>query len=156
MTPAMRHSPLGHYDADPRHIAWCAGLFDGDGCVLISKQQQPGRVHPTYRLNLCLVQNCIETVKRFQKILGLKSCLVTVRRTNQQNKPVYDLRYGGLHALRVLQLLKPDLFRKAVEADVAIEAWQRCAMGVLPGCGGLPASVWKARESYYKKLQRLK
>lgn len=156
MTPAMKCSPLGAYDADPRKLAWAAGLFDGDGCVLISKQQQPGRPNPTYRLCLCLVQNCYETVKRFQEILGLHSCLVKVRRTTQQNRVVYDLRYGGVHALRVLQLLKPDLFRKAVEADVAIEAWQHCAMGVLPGCSGLPESVWKARESYYKKLQRLK
>lgn len=156
MTPAMKCSPLGAIDAAPREIAWAAGLFDGDGCVLISKQQQPGRAHPTYRLCLCLVQNCIETVKRFRRILGLKACLVTVRRTNQQNRVVYDLRYDGVHALRVLQLLKPDLFRKAVEADVAIEAWSRCAMGVLPGCAGLPDAVWKAREQYYKKLQRLK
>jgi hypothetical protein len=156
MTPALKFSPLGGYDADPRKLAWAAGLFDGDGCVLISKQSQPGRKNPTYRLCLSVVQNCRDTVERFQEVLGLQSCLVVVRRTSKQNRRVYDLRYDGVHALRVLQLLKPDLYRKALEADVAIEAWRHCAMGVLPGCGGLPASVWKAREQYYKKLRRLK
>ncbi|MDX9844858.1 MAG: hypothetical protein RBT42_14015 [Aquabacterium sp.] len=156
MTPALKYSPLGAYTADRHLLAWAAGLFDGDGCVLISKQTQRGRKHPTYRLCLSVVQNCHDTVQRFQQILGLQSCLVSVRRTSKQNRRVYDLRYDGIHALRVLQLLKPDLYRKSVEAGVAIEAWGNCAMGVLPGCGGLPDSVWRAREQYYKKLQRLK
>jgi hypothetical protein len=156
MTPALKCSPLGQYDADPRLLAWAAGLMDGDGCVFISKQLQRGRKHPTYRLCVSVVQNCHETITRFQQALGLSACLVPVRRTSQHNRRVYSLQYDGVHALRALQLLKPDLFRKSVEASVAIEAWTVCAMGVLPGCGGLPASVWRAREYYYKKLQRLK
>jgi hypothetical protein len=156
MTPALKYSPLGAFDANPLHLAHSAGLFDGDGCVLISKQMQPGRKHPTYRLCLSLVQNCHRTVTRFQDVLGLQACLVEVRRTLQQNRQVYDLRYDGIHALRVLHLLMPYLVRKAVEAEVAIDFWNDCAMGVLPGSNGLPESVWKAREQYYKKLQRLK
>lgn len=156
MTPALKCSPLGAYDANPRHLAWAAGLFDGDGCVLISKQSQPGRKHPTYRLCLSVVQNCITTAERFQEILGLQACLVAVPRTSKQNRKVYDLRYDGIHALRALQLMQPDLVRKLIEADVAIAAWSECAFGVLPGPNGLPDSIWKARERYYKKLQRLK
>jgi hypothetical protein len=156
MTPALKCSPLGHYDASPRHLAWAAGLFDGDGCVLISKQRQPGRKHPTYRLCLSVVQNCRATAERFQEILGLQSHLVAVRRTSKQNRRVYDVRFDGVHALRALQLLQPDLFRKSIEATVAIEAWSECAMGVLPGPNGLPDTIWRARERYYKKLRRLK
>ncbi len=52
MTPALKSSPLGHFDANPRHLAWAAGLFDGDGCVHISKQTQPGRKAPDLSLVL--------------------------------------------------------------------------------------------------------
>lgn len=156
MTPALKCSPLGHYDADPRRLAWAAGLMDGDGCVFISKQMQRGRKNATYRLCVSVVQNCFDTISRFRDVLGLQACLVPVRRTNQHNRRVYSLQYDGVHALRVLQLLKSDLYRKSTEAGVAIEAWQECAMGILPGCAGLPDSVWRAREYYYKKLRRLK
>lgn len=156
MKSALKSSPLGAYDANPRHLAWAAGLMDGDGCVFISKQRQKGRKNATYRLCVSVVQNCHDTISRFREILGLQACLVPVRRTTQQNRRVYSLQYDGIHALRVLQLLQADLYRKSTEADVAIEAWEKCAMGVLPGCGGLPASVWHAREYYYKKMRRLK
>lgn len=156
MKPALKHSPLGGYNANPLQLAWAAGLFDGDGCVLISKQFQPGRKNATYRLCLSVVQNCPRTLRHFRKILGLRSCLVDVARTTQQNRDVQDLRFDGVHALRVLQLLRPHLVRKRQEADVAIKAWRECAFGVLPGCSGFPPAVWKARETYYKKLRNLK
>lgn len=115
MTPALKSSPLGSYDANPRHLAWAAGLFDGDGCVHISKQTQPGRKHPTYRLCLSLVQNCITTAQRFQEILGLQAHLTAMQRTSKQNRVVYDVRFDGIHAFRALQLMQPDLFRKLIE-----------------------------------------
>lgn len=153
---ALKFSPLGAYDSPPVTLSYCAGLFDGDGCILISRQLQPGRKRPTYRLVLSLVQNCRITVEHFQKALGLQACLVQVARTRKQNRQVYDLRFDGVHALRALQLLQPYLVRKKLEAEVAIDFWRQCALGVLPGCQGLPESIWKLRESFYKKLQRLK
>ncbi len=156
MTTALKLSPLGGYTAKETDLAWAAGLFDGDGCILISKQHQPGRKNPTYRLTLSLVQNDYQTITYFKRLLALKSCLVTVPRTTGQNRNVYDLRYDGVHALRALQLLKPYLRRKQIEAVVAVEAWIHCAWGVLPGWRGLPPEVWKKRERYYKKLKALK
>ena len=137
-------------------LAYCAGLFDGDGCVLISKQHQSGRKNPTYRLCLSLIQNCFKTVRHFQSVVGLQACLVEVRRTAKQNRQVWDLRYDGHHALRALQLMQPYLVRKAIEAEVAREFWDVCHMGVLPGPRGLDLEIWKERERYYKKLRRLK
>lgn len=156
MTPALKFSPLGAYDADPLKLAHSAGLFDGDGCVIVSKQHQPGRKHATYRLCLSLVQNCHTTIQHFKEVMGLQAHIHEVPRKTQQNRQVYDLRYDGIHALRVLQLLYPHLVRKKIEAEVAIEFWSECAMGVLPGPNGLPDHIWQARERYYKKLQRLK
>lgn len=141
---------------DPMDLAYCAGLFDGDGCITISRQHLAGRKHPTYRLALSLVQNCINTVSHFQSRLAQPACLVKVKRTSQHNRQVWDLRFDGRHALHVLALLEPYLVRKRIEAQVAAQFWATCQMGVLPGMRGLSAQIWEDRERFYKKLRRLK
>ena len=146
--PAAGHTPVT--------LAYCAGLFDGDGCIIISKQHQFGRKNPTYRLCLSLIQNCFKTVRHFRSEVGLPACLVEVKRTTQHNRQIWDLRYDGRHALQALQLLQPYLVRKAIEAEVAQEFWDACSMGVLPGPRGLDLEVWRERERYYRKLRRLK
>ena len=140
----------------PVDLAYCAGLFDGDGTIGISKQYQAGRKNPTYRLCLALVQNCFKTVCHFQAVVGVHACLIAVKRTTSQNRQVWDLRYDGRHALQVLGLLLPYLVRKSVEAAVAQEFWWACHMGAFPGARGLDAEIWQERERYYKKLRRLK
>lgn len=137
-------------------LAWCAGLFDGDGCVIISKQLQPGRKNLSYRLTLSVVQNCYSTIDHFRSILGLPHCLVEIRRTVQHNRQIYDLRFDGLHAVAALRLLQPCLIRKAIEAQVALEFWTAGSMGVLPGRNGLPTDVWATREKYFRKMKKLK
>ena len=137
-------------------IAWCAGMFDGDGCVIISKQRQPGRKNFSYRLTLSLVQNCYATVNHFRTVLGLPHCLVEIRRKIQHNRQIYDLRFDGLHSVAALRLLTPFLIRKSVEAQAALDFWVAGSMGVLPGRNGLAAEVWLTRERYYKKLRKLK
>jgi hypothetical protein len=137
-------------------VAWCAGLFDGDGCIVISKQKQPGRKNFSYRLTLSLVQNCYVTVDHFRSVLGIPHCLVEIRRKIQHNRQIYDLRFDGLHSVAALRLLMPFLVRKAVEAQAALDFWVAGSMGVLPGRNGLAAEVWVTRERYYKKLRKLK
>ncbi len=139
-----------------REIAYCAGLFDGDGCVYVSYQQIPGRKNPSYRLGLCLVQNDLPTVENFQAILSLPSTLVKVTRTANQNKQVYDLRYFGEHAMDALKLMHNDLVRKRWESMVAQNFWVDGLMGVLPGPKGLPEDVWRIRAQYRRKLSKLK
>ena len=56
-------------------LAWCAGLFDGDGSIGISRQHLPGRKNPTYRLVLSLVQNCDVTIRKFRDYLAVPHCL---------------------------------------------------------------------------------
>lgn len=137
-------------------LSWAAGLFDGDGCVLISKQQLPGRKNLSYRLCLCLVQNCYGTVDRFRGILALPHCLIELRRRKQHNRQIYDLRYVGQHAVKALQLMQPYLFRKSMEAEAALDFWSEGRMGVMPGVKGLPLEVWETRARYFKKLKKLK
>lgn len=137
-------------------LAYCAGLFDGDGWVGISCQKLPARKNPTYRLSLSLVQNDYTTINHFREVMGVQHCLVEVRRSKAHNKQIYDLRYDARHALTVLHLMLPHLVRKQIEAEVAFDFWTVCRMGVLPGPNGLPKEVWKDRASFFTKMRKLK
>ena len=161
----VRPSPVLVWQRDPSisadcyrqlDLAYCAGLFDGDGCISISKTHRPDRKNPTYRLCLSLVQNCLMTVKRFQGVIDVLSMLVEPTRTVQQNRQVYDLRYDGKNSLRVLEMLRPYLVRKSAEADVAIQFMLLGKMSVHTGPKGAPPEIWKIREQLYRKLRALK
>ena len=153
--PCQCEARRAKYEHDLR-LAYCAGLFDGDGCIIISKQWQPGRKNASYRLTLSLVQNCNYTINHFRKVLDVQDCLVEVRRKAQHNRQVYDLRFDGLHAVAVLKLLSPYLVRKAIEAGVALDFWTAGSMGVLPGRNGLDPDVWVKREKFFRKMKKLK
>ena len=139
-----------------RGLAYCAGLFDGDGCIFISRQQLPGRKNLTYRLWLSIVQNDLETLQKFHRNIGGPHFLAVIKRQVTHNRQVYDLRYSGLHALRALRLIHDDLIRKKCESEVAQEFWTEGLMGVLPGPKGLPPDIWKIRERFRRKLSKLK
>ena len=139
-----------------RGLAYCAGLFDGDGCVFISRQQLPGRKNLTYRLWLSVVQNDLATLQKFQRIIGGRRCLAVIKRQVGHNKQIYDLRYSGLHALRVLRLMHDDLTRKQCESEVAQNFWTEGLMGVLPGPKACHLDIWKIRERFRRKLSKLK
>ena len=137
-------------------IAWAAGIFDGDGCVIISNTLQPGRKNRTYRLTLSFVQNCYRTIENFRDILALPNFLAKIRRTKKHNRQVYDLRYDGRHAVAALKLMRPYLVRKSMEGEVALEFWIDGCMGVLPGRNGIPQDVWETRARFCKKMKKLK
>lgn len=137
-------------------LAYCAGLFDGDGCITISKTHTAGRKNPTYRLCLSLVQNCFVTIRRFQSVFDINSSIIDLPRTVQQNRQVYDLRYDGTNALQVLTLIRPYLVRKSAEADVAAQFIAQGQMSVHPGPKGTAPEIWKVREQHYRKLRALK
>jgi hypothetical protein len=139
-----------------REIAYCAGLFDGDGCIFVSYQNVPGRKNPTYRLCLCLVQNDRSTVENFRRVLNIPSTLIEVTRTKHHNRQVFDLRYYGEHATAALRLMHDDLVRKRWESMVAQQFWVDGMMGVLPGPKGLPEGIWRIRAQYRRKLSKLK
>lgn len=79
---ALRRQP-------PRRLAGAAGLFDGDGCVHISKQTRPGRKHPTYRfcLSLCVISYAKTSVFEEAQAVAMTmfSCLLISRMSCLRN-----------------------------------------------------------------------
>lgn len=142
--------------ASSNALSWAAEFFDGDGTVIISKQQLPKRKNVTYRLRACVVQNCKETLIHFLEVLGEDHCLVKVRRQIAHNRQIFSLNYEGSHALAVLRKLEPHLVRKKIEALAAFQFWNEARMGTLPGPMGFPPEVWRSREYWRAKLHDLK
>jgi len=136
-------------------LSWAAGFFDGDGGVMISKQQILGRKNPTYRLRACVVQNCWHTIKHFRDVVDEPHFMAEVKRQVEHNRQIYSLVYDGMHALAVLRKLEPFLVRKQTHARAAFRFWQEANMGTLPGMRGLSPDAWQKREFWYDKLQNL-
>jgi hypothetical protein len=137
-------------------LAWCAGFFDGDGCVSITRQQVPDRKNPTFRLRLTLVQNCVETLQAFQRGVAEASFITSQGPRVEHNRQVYSLIYEGRHALRALQKMEPHLIRKRTSALAAHAFWEEGRMGVCPGPKGFGPEVWAARTYWFSKLKRMK
>jgi hypothetical protein len=137
-------------------IVWAAGFADGEACIHISKTQLKDRANPTYRLVVSLCQNHLGSLRRFARALDLPERIYDVKRTATMNRDVMNFVVSDKQAYHALHLLLPYLTRKAPEARMAIEAYEVGQMDVHPGPNGHHASVWKAREKYYRKLRRLK
>lgn len=136
--------------------AYCAGLFDGDGCIYISRTHTRERKNPTYRLCVNFAQSCAVTVNRFRDVLGVTGYLYEVARTTQHNRQAYSLNFDGKCAVQVIQILRPYLLRKSAEADLALQFWNTCSVSLHPGPKGTPPEVWAKREALYRKMRALK
>jgi hypothetical protein len=139
----------------PLSLDWAAGMLDGDGCIAIVKQ--PFRHRKTiYRLVVCIVQNCRQTLEHFQKCLNLPGTIYEVARKLQHNKQVYTLNYSGPHAMRLVQMLQGHLVRKRLEAAVALSFCENGQISRRFGCHGVPPHIHDIRVAHYKKLRALK
>jgi hypothetical protein len=137
-------------------LSWAAGFVDGEGCIHLSKTRQPGRKNPTYRPRIDISQNHREVLVDLREILGEDAGLYANKRQPSQNRQTYSLVYDGVHALRAVAKLRPELRRKHVEADELLSYPERGWMGIHPGPKGYPPEVWIERERIYRKLRKLK
>jgi len=137
-------------------LAWCAGFVDGEGCIHISKHQMKGRRNPTYRLTLSVSQNHRGSLERVARALNVPARIYPVKRSLQMNRDSFVLSVNDQDAHRALGDLLPYLGRKAPEAEVAIDGYQVGQLSVHPGPKGHKPAIWKIRESYRLKLQRMK
>ncbi|MEI2678551.1 MAG: hypothetical protein V9G29_12240 [Burkholderiaceae bacterium] len=137
-------------------ISYAAGIVDGEGCIHISKTQVPGRLHPTYRLVLSIGQNHHGLLVRVARALEVPLRIYSIKRTVSMNRDAEVLSICDQHAHQALRVLLPHLTRKAPEAEVAIDAYERGRFRAHPGARGHEPEVWAIRERSYRKLRRMK
>ena len=136
--------------ANPSRLAYIAGLFDGEGCVSISRKKSTG-VNPSYGLNVS-VSNCHRGVlELLQRIYGgyVKHYIET--RPNQRNWFTWQLS-GGKMAASFLADIRPYSIIKAEEIDLALEF----ALRVTPKTFRLTGEEVFLREGYKTQLSALK
>ena len=137
-------------------VSFSAGVVDGEGCIVFSKTTYAGRKKPAYRLVLSISQNNHALLVRVARALDVPPRIYPIKRTLGMNRDAEVLSIADQDAHRVLITLLPHLTRKAAEAALAIDAYERGHFRVHPGPKGHAPEVWVFREWCYKKLQKMK
>lgn len=134
--------------------AYMAGLFDGEGCVLITRDHRAShpKSGPCYTLR-CDIAN---TDRRPLDWLHQKFGGDIRRQTQGKKKPVYYWRSGAQIARRFLEWVRPWLIIKALQVDLALEF---LANRILRSTGRgkhLTEEELALREGYYLALREAK
>jgi LAGLIDADG DNA endonuclease family protein len=136
--------------------AWAAGLFDGEGCIMIVKQKS-GKFF-THMLRLQIKMGHKETIERVAGLFGIGNIFLT---SDEKWNDQWAWIAQGPQVADVLSKLRPYLVTKAREVDVALE-FAELPKTPLPSPGQprgtkrITDEMWNEREMYYKKLQELK
>lgn len=136
--------------------AWAAGFLDGEGCITLARVRRNCGNRINYRARVTVPQNCLKTLTRFRDIVGERCFEFQLPHRATYKRPVYQLTYDGIHALRLLRKLRPFLVRKAAEADVLFEFYRDGEVGRHFGPKGAPAEIWHFRSRCYEALRCLK
>lgn len=134
--------------------AYVAGLFDGEGCVYITRQlpsdRRPDLVSPTYSLGLKIAMGHETAIKFLRDTFALGSIHVV---HGVQHNRAWSWALTSNRAEIVLRILRPYLIVKSEEADLAL------AFAALPRTRGsrrTPPEVTSKRDDLYVALRRAK
>lgn len=139
-------------------LAWLAGLIDGDGCISMTRRSPTGRcVNPQY-VSVLKVSMCHElTVRYVHELVGFGSVSYKDRGV-PGHRPQWSWWATNRQMIRVLEAIRPYLFTKAEEADIALE-WGRLPLAKRGGRrGSSPVSpeLLAAREDIFCRLRDAK
>jgi len=141
-------------------LAWAAGLFDGEGCITISRQR-PGtgrRESLNYRLFLKVTMGHRPTIERLVAIFSVGSIHPWCDSSDREHNPAYSWWVASRQAVAVIEQLRPYLVTKAIEADLALE-WGRLPLAPRGGRGGgtrVPAELLAARHRLFEAMRDAK
>lgn len=146
--------------------AYVAGLFDGEGCVDICRNRR------YWALRAKITNTDIDTLKRIQAIFGGALHVVGKCPSRPEHwKPLGHLVWRGHRARWFLKMIKPHIWIKKRELDLALEfahftyvpKKKRCDVSWGIGSNGkrsgrliLRPDVIATMEDYQQRLSRLK
>lgn len=109
--------------ATETELAWAAGLFEGEGCILADEKAPRGRP----RVRLYLSSTDLDVVKRFQRILGVGS-IRPHSRPEPQYKDLWAWQISGKAVEAPLRALLPWLAERRTARALA-------ALKLIPSIG---------------------
>lgn len=149
----------------PTTLAYCAGLFDGEGCITIKRSNAltHRRKSPTYVLSLCIEMADPRPIQAFCAAFGLQMHRNDSRhlRNPARHRPLFVAQIGKVAGVRILKRLLPYLRGKREEALLAIEFYEHAMLAHHHNAVGfnrrpLPIAVLEQRHAYYLKLRAAK
>jgi len=98
-------------------VPYIAGLVDGEGCLTISRHS------PTYRHVPMVVVNMTsyDVLAWLAERLGTKVFVHQRRADNPNHSPTWQVKIGGMRAIKLCQRMRPYLRVKHLQADIFIE-----------------------------------
>lgn len=146
--PGVRFLPATAKRLPKDHAAYLAGLFDGEGSIVVQRAGQSGRAQHSYRLQVAntfrpVIDWCVENV-------GGTSAVHRRAVKNPRHQDAYYWYLGGAANVRsVLMQIRPWLIVKRSAADAALAALSRQL------ASGATMNERSKVESLWPKMQRL-
>lgn len=138
-------------------IGYLAGIIDGEGCITITRQKPGtgGRKNWSYRLYLKVTMGHRETVDRLREMTGVGS-------VHEQKTAHWNTAWSWIVSTRdaqgILELVRPHLITKAIEADLALE-WCYLPLAPLGGRNGgkeIPQEIQDQRHRLFVAMKEAK
>lgn len=138
-------------------LEYLAGLFDGEGCISISRNQQthskrgPSPVH-TLTVTVAMNQPGV-AVKAFHRRYG--GSIRLRKPQGKSNRPIYCWYASSRIALRVLEDLGEHLLVKKRQAQLGVKFQRRVLRTKRYGPVAMPVAEIRARDEMWRSMSQL-
>ncbi len=117
---------------EPLHLAWAAGIVDGEGSILL--QLTYYKDNPSYSPLIRVEMTHEETISRLRRIFG---CGGSYSRQGKENwKATHTIQVNGRESIHVAKRLLPYLVTKRRQAELIIQFSEQCQNG-----GGMEKTI---------------
>ena len=128
-------------------LAYFAGLFDGEGCLIVGKYIVKSQRNLAYRGFMAVTNTHIPTLLHIKSLFGGKIVVQGIERK------CYSLAFSANEIRRVLPELLPYLIVKREQAEVILEFFEKQSSHSF---GLLSQSTLDFYEECYQKMKKLK
>jgi len=132
--------------------AYLAGIFDGEGCVVLYKDKMcevSKRGYPIFRCYLFIANTSLELILHLYKMTGIGT--PRDRKTSGKRRPLFDWRVGGTQdILDLIEAMHPFSIVKKRQLEIVYEV-----VSTFKRNNFVTAEVNARRERLFKELQSI-
>jgi hypothetical protein len=134
--------------ASELEAAWCAGFFDGEGCIVIALVHRT-----THVLTISLANSNQGAIRKMEQVLGGK--VYDRPRQQAHYRDQWRWHATGDEAAVILQRLLPYLIAKTPQAALGIEFQEATRSKQHGRWGPITPEEWRWRADQQQKISRL-
>jgi hypothetical protein len=98
-------------------VAWLAGIFDGEGSIILSQRKRSG----TGYVRATITNTVLPLLERVIEVTGVGSIThVEKSKNNPRHQDSYTWHAGGAYSLELIRQMRPWLIAKAERADAVL------------------------------------